>query len=125
MKEHHEFKINWIGFPNTHRKVKGVYKIGNRKALYIGASIHIRSRILSHIRLVKTNLKYGLKIESEKDKYIQECLLEDKEIDVVMLSDDPNEEKYYHELFDVEKSHAYAKFYNERADYRETLNKMK
>lgn len=47
MKNHRKYKIDWVGFPKTHRKVCGVYMIGD--SVYVGASSHIRSRILQHI----------------------------------------------------------------------------
>ena len=47
MKNHNKYEIDWVGFPQTHRKVCGVYMIG--PSIYVGASSHIRSRILQHI----------------------------------------------------------------------------
>lgn len=50
MVKHHLFKIDWIGFPKTTRRVKGVYMIGD---FYVGKSNHIRRRILSHLHSAK------------------------------------------------------------------------
>ena len=54
LKDHWKFKINYIGYPNTHRKVASVYCIDG---VYIGTSIHTRLRILSHLHSAERNLK--------------------------------------------------------------------
>lgn len=102
MKGHWAFNINWIGFPSTHRKVKGCYMIGNT---YIGASIHIRSRILQHCNLVKRDLDLGkipLGLTSRKYDYIKECILKKEPIEVRFLSNNPMDEQLMHELWSMD-----------------------
>lgn len=95
MRKHHFFNIEWINFPNNkNRKVKGCYLIGD---CYVGASQNIRARILNHISsvyLVSRNefLTYNID-SSEKNKYIYDCLVNNKPIKVTYISDDPMKEK--------------------------------
>lgn len=103
MKQHYKYKFELVGFPETkNRKVSGVYQIGN---CYIGASKHIRKRILSHIGLSFNNNP------SNKDKYIQMCVSNNMPIKVTLLSlnvfdeakikgkRDNVREKFYHEIY--------------------------
>lgn len=92
LKPHCKFDIDWIGFPKTHRRVKGVYLIQH---CYIGASIHIRNRILSHLHGIK-RLKI---IKSYKDKYLFDCILTSKPVKVYLLSNNPLEEKKWQEYY--------------------------
>lgn len=52
----------FVGFPETHRAIKGVYSINND---YVGASINIRQRILQHIRLSE----YSFELNASKAIY--------------------------------------------------------
>lgn len=45
-----EFNVELIGFPDTYKKISGVYRISN---FYVGASYHIRQRLLQHFRIYK------------------------------------------------------------------------
>lgn len=92
LSKHHVFNIKWIGFPNTYKKVQGVYCIGE---YYVGASRHIRKRILSHCHKVKRG---EVNLGCDKDLYIRDCLKNDKPIKVSLLSKNPYNEGYWQEL---------------------------
>jgi hypothetical protein len=92
MKEHHKFKINWIGFPKTHRKVKGVYRIEN---FYVGASIHIRSRILSHCYLCLSKEDFKVNYNQKMYSELKRCYLEKGFINVTYLDGNPLNEGVY------------------------------
>lgn len=99
MTPHGDFNINWINAPCTNRKVAGVYLIED---FYIGASNHIRRRILSHLYI-------AYKRNSNKDFYknlyshyeFKNCL------NVEILSFDPFDEYYFIDEF--------RPFYNQNA----------
>jgi hypothetical protein len=84
MRDHWHFKIDWIGFPvKQWRKFKGVYMIGEN--IYIGASKHIRSRILAHLNLCATNRHNDINLID----YYSECFLFDKPIKITLLDTNP------------------------------------
>lgn len=89
MKEHWKYKINWIGFPKTHRKVAGVYKIGD---VYVGASKHIRERIIMHFGCAINGCFYPNQFTKA---YIMEMIESGKPIDVELLSTDPMDERIF------------------------------
>lgn len=95
MKKHHFFNIEWIDFPNVkHKKISGCYLIGN---CYVGASKNIRARILNHltsIYLVSRNefLMYNIN-DSDKNKYLYDCLINNKPIRVTYINNDVMKEK--------------------------------
>ena len=95
MKKHNKYKIKWIGFPkNHHYKLKGVYLIED---FYIGASIHIRERILSHLRL--SSKKNYNSINKALYDSINKAYNDKGYLKVFLLSNDP-----FDELFFIEKS---------------------
>lgn len=100
MKDHHLYKINWVNFPEVKRKLKGCYLIGN---CYVGSSEHIRQRVLQHCRSVYSVEKkqFNKNIKSEKDLYISDCIKNNKNIDVVFISDNINDEFLMHEKYNI------------------------
>lgn len=114
MKDHFLFNINWIGFPKTHRKVSGCYLIGD---CYVGASTHIRVRILQHCRSVYSTLNDKWKRTKEtcandKEKYIFDCISNNIPIKVTYISEDPNDEELMHQKYNI-KPRKFAKMYHE------------
>lgn len=104
MKAHRKYSIKWHGFPeNQWRKTRGVYMIGDE--IYVGASTHIRRRIIEHCKCSFDKLKSinryphlyragRLKLKP-LDRYILNKLLNGKSIDVFLLSSNPYDEKIY------------------------------
>lgn len=95
MKEHHFFNIEWIGFPNNkNRKVKGCYLIGD---CYVGASCHIRARILNHLtevyRVSRNEFKYYNINNSKKSRYLYECISNNEPIKITYINEDPMKER--------------------------------
>ena len=97
MKNHHFFKINWIDFPNKSRRVEGVYLIGN---CYVGASTHIRKRILNHLcHIYSTSYKCFTNkkgVNINLDNYLIDCIKNNILIDVKYLSNNINDEKKFY-----------------------------
>ena len=108
MKNHSKYEIEWVGFPKTHRKVRGVYMIG--PSIYLGASSHIRCRVLQHIH----NSCRRQHINSSVQEYILIQIEKALPVLVTLLSTDPfmefemrksiglpinPRERYYHENF--------------------------
>lgn len=120
MKSHWKHNIIWHNFPKSNRKIKGVYLIED---LYIGASINIRSRIITHINNAYCNLnKYNIK-DSELGKYILYLLHTNNKINIYYISENPiEEEKYYHIYKPKLNNLSKGKFYGQRSDY---LKKVK
>jgi len=57
MKEYHlfpKYKIIFINFPEGNKRVQGVYRING---VYVGASTHIRRRIIQHINTFQRGIK--------------------------------------------------------------------
>ena len=103
MKEHHLFKINWMGFPKTHRKISGCYMIGN---VYIGASTSIRSRIIQHCAelysIIYNNYTIlGNNPKNIKEKYLVDCIRNNKIINVTYINEDVNEELNMHIKYNI------------------------
>lgn|SRR5690606_24396483 len=103
MLPHHFFKIEWIGFPNTRRKVAGCYLIGD---CYVGASLHIRRRILSHLSSVYSVDKEDfvddyLKLKSDKERYIYKCIATGEPVRVTYISDNVMDEKEMHIKYNI------------------------
>lgn len=93
--EHERFeKFNAIfhNFPETHRKIKGVYLIGD---FYIGASIHVRSRILSHLRDSDKREHTNKGFQAEFDRYIKEY----NRVDITLLNSEPRAESFFIKKF--------------------------
>ena len=65
---------------------------------YIGASISIRSRIISHINLAFSNLRLYRSIDSLLHKKILETYINKGYVDIYYLCDDPLKEKFYYDL---------------------------
>ena len=92
MLPHHKYKIEWIGFPESNlkipRKVKGVYMLGD---FYIGASYHIRNRILQHL----SDVNNGVPTNEVKDNKIIDWYCSKGSLLVTLLDPDPFNERYY------------------------------
>lgn len=104
MREHFYFKIDWVGFPKTHRKVKGCYLIGN---VYVGASKHIRARVLQHLREVYsvTDSEFTHTYDSSNPKpkldYLFARILFKEPIRVEYISDNTNDEEDMHLKYNI------------------------
>lgn len=108
MLKHRVFNIKWIGFPeNNTRRVKGCYMIGD---IYIGASVHIRARILSHCATVCNCTKKEFKTYSRGTcnydvySYILGCMVRNEPIEVKLLSNNPYDKKDLIRLYDTRQS---------------------
>ena len=96
-----KYNIVFIGFPDKNKKIKGVYNIGD---FYIGASSHIRKRIIQHFLNIRTGYGCNRVIEGIQNK---------KQIIVKYEFENPNDEmeiskkygvnisreRFYHQLF--------------------------
>lgn len=126
MIKHQKININWIGFPKTRRRVKCVYMIED---FYIGATTHVRERILSHIagtfntyNFYKNLEEYG-DYEKFQDKLskVQNKILEyynkNHIINVTFLDEDPYKENEYIDMYklkivnDISKGKPYSIIY--------------
>ena len=111
MRPHELFRtIEFVGFPETNKKISGVYSIGG---VYVGVSMHIRKRILEHIHLCLSNYHCNKKLQN----IIQLSMhLTGDPIVVEYLSSDMNDEYMYHLLLDIPTTkqtrfyHQYSKF---------------
>lgn len=89
MQEHHSFKIKWIGFPeNRIRKLPGVYLI---EGIYVGASTHIRGRIIQHLNNSKARRHSNRKLQEK----LIEKIKSNEQIEVELLSENPFDEKKF------------------------------
>ena len=88
MRSHWKYKIDYIGFPDTHRKVAGVYMIGT---FYVGASKHIRNRILSHCSNAINNSKGNIGLTL----YLKDKILKNEPIELMLLDEDIYKEGEY------------------------------
>lgn len=106
-KHHEAFEyFQLIGYPDTYGKVPGVYQIGD---VYIGASKHIRRRLISHYN----NLKKGWHTNKLLQRYFNYCKEHGEEIPVKILDFDPFKEAYWHqEIFGDRNGHLF--FYHEQ-----------
>lgn len=117
MKSHHKFNIKWHGFPeNYHRKVKGVYMIGPN--VYIGASIHIRRRILEHCREAIYHNNFckkwpWLKNRKPLSEYILNQFSSKGHIEIYRLSDDPYDERIWIDILNPKSNNKSAKTYEQ------------
>ena len=113
MREHYFFKIEWIDFPNkTNRRVSGCYLIGD---CYVGASEHIRSRILFHCAKVFSTVENKFNNHRESSPvydYIEKCLRNNNPISVKLISKNPNDEKLMFEKYNIAYS-SRTRFYNQ------------
>lgn len=119
MKSHWKHNIIWHNFPESNRKIKGVYLIED---LYIGASIHIRSRIIHHINTAYSNLnKYNI-IDSELAMSILYLLEINKQINIYYISDNPIEEEKFCYIYKPKLNNlSRCKFYGQRSDFVKKL----
>lgn len=84
------FNIEWINFPDVkNRAIKGVYMIGDNN--YIGASKHIRKRILSHLFNAKRDTSMNVNLKN----YISIQNQNKLPIKVTFLSEDTNLEREF------------------------------
>ena len=111
--EHHEnFNgVTLIGFPNHKKVFGGVYMIGD---CYIGASKHVRKRLISHIQMVKRDRHPVDRVY----KYFEDCIAKDVNPVIILLSLDPYDEyemkKKLQHIVPIIKE---EKFYHERYHY--------
>lgn len=92
---HSRFPIRWNGFPMAKsKKLKGVYMIGDN--VYVGASKHIRRRIIQHCCDAMSQY-YNPFIFSDNclKRHIQEVFTNQEALDVYFLSPDPYDEKMF------------------------------
>lgn len=87
-KEHSKFKINFVNYPETKRKVSGVYLIED---VYVGASKSIRSRIVGHLnaalRKSHPNNEFG--------EYLRLKINDNHPIDIFIIDNDVYREGFY------------------------------
>lgn len=105
MRKHESINFEFIGFPDTHRKIEGVYLFGENA--YVGASIHIRNRVISHVRAFLRNAHENKKMVA----YLNECYSQNKPIQVTYLSENVNDEQFYSKQI-IEESNPNSRFYN-------------
>lgn len=99
--------LNLIGFPITRKKIKGVYSFGYH---YVGASTHIRNRLIQHIHKYKNG---DCSLNKNLKKYLDECFLSGEKPNVYFVSEDPFDEKEATQIINPSIS-PFAKFYHER-----------
>lgn len=97
MLDHYKYKLEWVGFPNTIRKVSGVYLIGN---IYVGASKHIRKRILSHCSMASRDQHNNNGVS----EYINDCISSKTPIRIELLSDNPFDELEFSKKYGFDKN---------------------
>lgn len=84
------FNIEWIDFPQVkNRSVRGVYMIGD--SIYIGASKHIRKRVLSHFH----NAKRGSDVNTKIKEYFSTKTENNLPLKVTFLSDNTDLERCF------------------------------
>ena len=106
MIKHDEHNIEWVGFPkNRFRRIKGVYMIGD---IYIGASVHIRRRIIQHLN----DCKRGRHSNNDVLCYFNSCNQNKTPIQVRFLSNNPFDEDDLTNLFNVKTSNQ-SRFYHQ------------
>jgi len=81
MRSHWKYKIDYIGFPESHLKVSGVYIIDD---VYVGASKHIRSRIIKHCNNAMNNIKCNIGL----NEYLKMKISDNEPIELMLLEDD-------------------------------------
>lgn len=91
LKDHWKFKINFVNYPETNRRVSGVYLIED---VYVGASKSIRSRIVNHLnaalRKSHPNNEFG--------EYLRLKIINNHPIDIFIIDDDMYKEGFYIEM---------------------------
>ncbi len=91
LKDHWKFKINFVNYPETNRRVSGVYLIED---VYVGASKSIRSRIVNHLnaalRKSHPNNEFG--------EYLRLKIINNHPIDIFIIDDDKYNEGFYIEM---------------------------
>ena len=101
-------KIFPVNFPDVYGKFKGVYGIkdGNDNYYYIGASIHVRRRIISHYNLLKKGYHDNKKILSAYKSdiplfaiYLNESPFSEEYFNKKYIGERNSKEKFYHEQF--------------------------
>lgn len=110
MIEHYLYKINYVGFPNTRRKVESVYVIDD---VYVGASIHTRQRILSHFR----NAMAGRHYNKELQAYLQAKHLNNEPVVVKMLSKIAFDEAHWIEVIKPKFNKSAITYTNQLLNY--------
>lgn len=91
LKNHWKFKINYVNYPETHRKVSGVYLIDD---VYIGASKHNRNRIITHCNAALRDSKSNLGLY----EYLKFKIINNKPIDIFFIDNDVYREGFYIEM---------------------------
>lgn len=116
MRPHDKHKIKWNNFPDTYRQVPGVYLIND---FYVGASKHIRKRIIQHMNNSMCAFDCP-HVSLPVHCAISEAIKADGYITVTKLSDNPFDEKYFYDkIMPVANCRRYdgngarAKFYHE------------
>lgn len=92
LRSHWKFKIKFDGYPNTHKKVKSVYCIDD---VYIGASVHTRKRILTHLYSAS---RYDKSMNQDFLEYLRHKIKNNIEITVYNLDDNIYSEGFYIKL---------------------------
>lgn len=105
MLKHDLFNIRWCYFPETKKKVPGVYIIEN---IYLGASRDIRKRILNHLHAIKR----GSHLNTDLSISLLPKIKNNEQINVILLSNDPFEESFYKGIYGFERVGS-EKFYHE------------
>jgi hypothetical protein len=91
LKSHWKYKIEYIGYPKTHKKVSGVYLIDD---VYVGASKHNRLRIISHCNNSCNNNHNNLELSD----YLKIKIFFNQPIKIYFLDNDIYKEGKYIEL---------------------------
>jgi hypothetical protein len=102
MKEYHlfpKYKITFINFPETNKSVQGVYRING---VYVGASTHIRKRIIQHINSFERGIK-NIRLDS--------TFKSNKPINVILESYNPMDEEIISKKYGLDRLN--EKFYNQ------------
>lgn len=105
MRKHESINFEFVGFPDTHRKIEGVYLFGENA--YVGASIDIRSRIIAHVNAFLRNAHENKRMVD----YLKECYSNNKPIKVTYLSRNVNDEEFYSKEI-IEEGNPNERFYN-------------
>jgi predicted transcriptional regulator len=111
MRKHESINFEFVGFPDTHRRIEGVYLFGENA--YVGASIKVRKRIISHVNSFLRNAHYNKRM----CEYLTECYIEDKPIKVTYLSPNVTDEEFY-SLQIIGESQTQERFYSKRPENR-------
>lgn len=108
MRQHWKHKIVWEGFPDTHRKVPDAYMIND---FYIGASKHIRGRVIQHIN---DSFIWAGTSKRKVVNLVKEAYSKNGFITVKRLSDNPFDEAKFIKKYSPVGNSGMGKAYHEQ-----------